>query len=330
MADGGLTVLDGSQIRNSLTQLCNPFDSPISGFIFLEKATSQARTLLFGLSLPEHLTSIVGERVGLHDPDFLSLQLDPDQAFLKLRDYLQILADKLKDDPLVVSILDGGVLRLFLEDEDDFAMLAENIFTDLDLEDTGKLSKNEIQNALIQMGVEMGVPPFSDRMETDALLTSILKKHGAEGTEELGQAQFAHLLQAVLQDLADSLSSKPIVVIQDIKVINGSKLRKVLDDQKQLNEITESIFRDVTSKENGPPSIEKIRGYLERKGSELGLPPLEANPAVVLLYGQVFSGLDKDKSAELEREEFEGIVKGIFKAFVEELQANPVFHDLES
>lgn len=64
-------------------------------------------------------------------------------------------------DPLVVSILDGNTLRLFLEDEDDFAMLAENLFTDLDVEDKGKLRKSEIRNALVQMGVEMGVPPFS-------------------------------------------------------------------------------------------------------------------------------------------------------------------------
>lgn len=64
-------------------------------------------------------------------------------------------------DPLVVSILDGNTLRLFLEDEDDFAMLAENLFTDLDVEDKGKISQSEIRNALVQMGVEMGVPPFS-------------------------------------------------------------------------------------------------------------------------------------------------------------------------
>lgn len=61
----------------------------------------------------------------------------------------------------MASILDGNTLRLFLEDEDDFAMLAENLFTELDIEDTGKISKSEIRNALLHMGVEMGIPPFS-------------------------------------------------------------------------------------------------------------------------------------------------------------------------
>lgn len=65
------------------------------------------------------------------------------------------------DDPIVISILDGNTIRLFLEDEDDFAMLAENLFTDLDAEDVGKLNKSVIQSALLHMGVEMGVPPVS-------------------------------------------------------------------------------------------------------------------------------------------------------------------------
>lgn len=59
-------------------------------------------------------------------------------------------------------------------------------------------------------------------------LNDILKKHGAEGEEELGQAQFAELLQQVLQDIADALAEKRIIIIQNIKIINGSKLRMVI------------------------------------------------------------------------------------------------------
>jgi hypothetical protein len=49
---------------------------------------------------------------------------------------------------------------MFLEDEDDFAMIAENLFTDLDTEDKGKIGKSEIRNAVVHMGVDMGVPPL--------------------------------------------------------------------------------------------------------------------------------------------------------------------------
>lgn len=60
------------------------------------------------------------------------------------------------------------------------------------------------------------------------LLEDILKKHRAEGEEELGQAQFAESLQPVLQDLADALAEKNVIVIHNIKISNGSKMRKVV------------------------------------------------------------------------------------------------------
>jgi len=55
----------------------------------------------------------------------------------------------------------------------------------------------------------------------------LLKKHGADGEEELGQAQFAQLLQSVIQDLEVELSKKNFVFIQNIQIINGSKIRQV-------------------------------------------------------------------------------------------------------
>lgn len=59
------------------------------------------------------------------------------------------------------------------------------------------------------------------------VLNEILKKHGADEEEQLGQAQFALVLQPVLQDLADALAEKNIIIIQNIKIKNGSKLNKV-------------------------------------------------------------------------------------------------------
>lgn len=65
--------------------------------------------------------------------------------------------------------------------------------------------------------------------EHSDLFSNILRKHGAEGEQQLGQAQFAQLLQLILQDLADGLAEKPVVVIQNLKVVNGSKIKKVWD-----------------------------------------------------------------------------------------------------
>lgn len=70
-----------------------------------------------------------------------------------------------------MAILDGRTIWMILEDEDDFAMVAENLFTELDSEDKGKIRKSEIQNALVHMGVEMGVPPISGLLYLISLLS---------------------------------------------------------------------------------------------------------------------------------------------------------------
>ena len=63
------------------------------------------------------------------------------------------------DEPVVVSVLDGATIKTLLEDEDDFAMLAESLFEELDTDESGKLSSKELRPAILQLGVEQGVPP---------------------------------------------------------------------------------------------------------------------------------------------------------------------------
>ena len=59
------------------------------------------------------------------------------------------------------------------------------------------------------------------------LINDILKKHGAEEEGELGQSQFAELLQPILQEIADALAKNHFAVIHNIKIVNGSELKKV-------------------------------------------------------------------------------------------------------
>ncbi|KNA08513.1 hypothetical protein SOVF_161900 [Spinacia oleracea] len=322
MSDGGLLVLDGTHLSAADIKLPDELTVDIAGDRVLQIADSRAFDCLHSLSLPEFLKSSALQRL---DFDFRGQLLDREQAERLLRDYIAAIADELRDEPLVVSVLDGSIIRLFLEDEDDFAMLAENLFTDLDTEDDGKLSKCEIRNALVNMGVEMGVPPLSDF----PMVNDILKKYGAEGEEKLGQAQFAQLLQPILQDLADALALKHITVIQNVKITNGSKLKKLLADKNQLDDVTEKIYQKTSNCQKEQGCAEIIRSYVENNGNELGLPPLEANETVILLYDAMFSEIDNKMGAkDMEKTELGGLVKQILQKFAVELQAIPVFHDI--
>ncbi|XP_047151425.1 uncharacterized protein LOC124823282 [Vigna umbellata] len=159
MSDPTLQVLDGTQLTGLDLSLG---DGSFTGAQIIDIAHSRASSSLFRLSLPDTLKASALTRLRTPDADaFRSAVYASDKASDVLRDYITAVADELKEKPLVVSILDGSTLRLLLKDEEDFAMLAESLFTELDDEDEGKISKSEIRNALVQMGAEMGVPPFS-------------------------------------------------------------------------------------------------------------------------------------------------------------------------
>ncbi|KAG5044383.1 hypothetical protein JHK87_008298 [Glycine soja] len=337
MSDGTLQVLDGTHLRGVDLSLGD--DGPFTGAKILDIAHSRASSSLFGLSLPDSLKVSALTRLRTPDTDaFRSAYYSADKASEILRDYISAIADELKGllssssdhhakhyNPLVVSILDGSTLRLLSEDEDDFAMLAENLFTDLDAEDKGKISKSEIRNALVQMGVEMGVPPFSEFPQ----LNDLLKKHGVDGEEKLGQAQFAQLLQSVLQDLEEELSKKNVVSIQNIRIINGSKLRRLLANEQELNTVVKKALQEKREAKDGLGSTEIIRSFLERNAKELGLPLAQADEAVVLLYDAVFAEITQEKDgAELDKEELAKLVKNILEKFADQLEVSPVYQDL--
>ncbi|XP_074292670.1 uncharacterized protein LOC141619553 [Silene latifolia] len=329
MSDAGLQVLDGAPLAAAATATAPPeLSSTATVDRVIEIADLRASELLHGVSLPSNVKSAALQSVGFNlSQDQQQRELDQEQAEVLFRGYISAIADQLKDDPLVVSVLDGNTIRLFLEDEDDFAMLAENLFTDLDIEDEGKLSKSEVRSALVHMGVEMGVPPLTDF----SVINDILKKYGAEGEEKLGQAQFAQLLQPILQDVADALALKHVTVIQNVKITNGSKLAKLLSDKKQIDEIIEKIYSQKDDVKNAQDCIELIRSYLEKNGKELGLPPLEGNEVVILLHDAIFTEISKEsKTKTFEKSDFEDLVMTILQKFVVQLQANPVFHDSEN
>ncbi|XP_057539217.1 uncharacterized protein LOC130817499 [Amaranthus tricolor] len=320
MADGGcLKVLDGTQLSDFDFSLPDDFSGDINGVQLLDFAHSRVSQCHYSLPLPDFLKSLALQRLNF---DISGKKLDRDEAQRLLADYVSAIADQLKDEPLVVSILDGNTIRLFLEDEDDFAMLAENLFTDLDAEDEGKLSKSEILNALDKMGVEMGVPSSSEF----PMINDILKKHGAEGEEKLGQAQFAQLLQPILQDLADALALKHVTVVHNLKITNGSKLRKFLADQNKLDDLKEKLYKQILDCQKEQGCAEVIRSYLEKNGNELGLPPLEVNEAVPLMYNAIFADIES-KCKDFEKNEFRDLLKKILENFAEKLEVDPVFHD---
>ncbi|CAF1715933.1 hypothetical protein HID58_084424 [Brassica napus] len=319
MSNAGVTIFDGAVLR-SIDLNLPELEHGVTGAQLLEISESKVSESLSGLSLPPHIKDAAISRVSAGDDvSFRITEFNREQASEKLGVFVSAVADALTDTPVVVSILDGSTLKLILEDEDDFAMLAENLFTDLDEEDKGKLPKRQIRKALSLMGAEMGVPPLSDF----PILENIIKKHDADGDEELGQAQFAELLQPILQEIADVLHEKPITIVQNVEIFNGSKLRKILADEKTLKCLVEKMVKDNQGR------ADLIKNLMIENGKELGLPPLSSeNESVALLYETIQSQLtkrDKETSEASAEEEFMDALQDILGRFAELLESTPVY-----
>ncbi|CAM8932004.1 unnamed protein product [Rhodiola kirilowii] len=341
MSTAKLTFLDGSNLTTTVDLSFSDSDvaSPLTGPQVLQLAESRASACLLDASLPEPLKAAARRRIAvdLDDESFRSSKLAKDAAAKLLERYISAIADELEDNPVASSTLDGAPMKLFLDDEDDFAMLAENLFTDLDTEDVGKVQKSMVRDALETLGVDFGIPPFVEF----PMLNEILKKHGAEGEEEFGQAQFAEVLQLIMQELANYLAGKPIVVIiQNVKVNNGSVLRKLLANTEQLGEALGKVFEEMSkiceiedNTELHLPLTQKnatdpIRSSLEKYGELLGLPPPDANDAVQLMYEAVFDEVCNRTSTNIEKSEVHGIIERILEKFAKKLEANPVLYEL--
>lgn len=97
-----------------------------------------------------------------------------------------------------------------------------------------------------------------------------------------------------------------------------------MDDKKQLENVTEKVLEG----NHEQSCVEAVRKYLEKNGTDMGLPPLDIEEAVAL-YNAVFYSAAYNKSVlEWRKDEVRGIVKEILGKFAEQLESDPVFIDL--
>ena len=101
-------------------------------------------------------------------------------------------------------------------------------------------------------------------------------------------------------------------------------------DEKQFNNVIERVLQEKKSGKDELGKTQLIRSFLEKHGKDLGLPPAESNEAVILLYDAVFSEVESEESAAQVGDEFREYVKDILEKFAEQLEANPIYCDLDN
>ena len=103
---------------------------------------------------------------------------------------------------------------------------------------------------------------------------------------------------------------------------------QVLANEKLLNDVVDKLIQEKNGQADAKTTKELIRSFLQKNGKDLGLPPLRADEMVVLLYDAVFADVEETKNTPGSEENFMVVLKEILVRFAEQLEANPVFHDL--
>ena len=109
MADGGLTIFNGQQIRVADLSLPES-DVTFTGARLLDVADSKVSSLLSGLSLPDSVKSSALKRVNVGDVDgFRCAELDRQEASSKFKDYVIAIADELEGIALMLCLIDEKI-----------------------------------------------------------------------------------------------------------------------------------------------------------------------------------------------------------------------------
>lgn len=73
----------------------------------------------------------------------------------------------------VVQVVDGSEIRALVEDKDAFARFVDDRFRKLDADGDGRLSVNELQPAVADIGAAIGLPKRGSSQQADHIYSEV-------------------------------------------------------------------------------------------------------------------------------------------------------------
>ena len=139
-----------------------------------------------------------------------------------LKALLSAIAEQLQRNPLVVEVkvvsqegatspeggevLDGSKLRQLMSDEAELDRFLNEKFDSLDVDKSGRLSRDELQPAFLKLGELLGLPPPGTQREVDAYVDSIFRGVVSEDLcEEVERERFVTTAKEILQGISATL-----------------------------------------------------------------------------------------------------------------------------
>ncbi|XP_043714040.1 uncharacterized protein LOC122662472 [Telopea speciosissima] len=164
------------------------------------------------------------------------------------------------------QVIDGSDIMELVGNEKVFSNYVDHKFEELDSDRDGKLSVKELQPAVADIGVALGLPAQGSSPDSDHIYSEVLNEFTHGKQETVSKIEFKEVLSDILLGMAAGLKRDPIVILR----IDGEDLVEFINSPRFEPEMV-SIFSPI---ETADVSFhDYVLKALEQLTVDHGMPP---------------------------------------------------------
>ncbi|KAL2643183.1 hypothetical protein R1flu_010770 [Riccia fluitans] len=133
-----------------------------------------------------------------------------------------------------VVFIDGTTVRDFVKDEEAFNKAVDPLFTDLDTNKDGVLSRSELRPAFERLSLiesHLGVPVHKTPEELKVIYDEVFEKFDTDHNQTVDHMEFREQIKQILLAVAEGLGDSPLNMI----VEDESLLAKAVEHEEAEN-----------------------------------------------------------------------------------------------
>lgn len=219
-----------------------------------------------------------------------------------------------------VTVLDGSRLCLLVANDEEFGALSHDLFNKYDTDKDGQLTKKEIKEAILGMRNDLGLPPPETKDAEHNILEEAFNEIDSDHNGIVDGHEFKVFLKKTLTQIAANLKAHPITVA----ILDGALLRKMVEDAKEFGKIVDELYSEADKNKDGTLSKAEVKPTVLGLATMLGIPPTGSSEEAEELVNCAFEEIDRDGSGNIQKEEFEALIRGALLTVADRLAENPI------
>ncbi|KAG5624789.1 hypothetical protein H5410_010007 [Solanum commersonii] len=207
------------------------------------------------------------------------------------------------------QVMDGSDIMKLVGNEAVFSNFVDHKFQELDIDKDGKLSVKELQPAVADIGVALGLPPQGSSPESDHIYSEVLQEFTHGKQEKVSKTEFKEVLSDILLGMAAGLKRDPIVLLRmdemlslysELELPDGSlkdyiikAFEKLMVDQGMppvMSNVVEPVVESCIGATNEQPVTQETFLAEFKKVAESAAQHLKEQPVIVAHSENTFDG----------------------------------------